>query len=255
MTRRSKLRVIIALPIVVLSSGCTLGSHQKGSASVSDTSEIPVDCVSRHVKEAIELNTQREPLYARVSNNRSLAVSQELMKMERKMLRSLPLLELPAQLYQKKGIPILCLDVVSMRDTPAFIERLDPPEVPRVPFNGLNLSLELMALRLRGDQKGVEEKLQAALEVLNKGQRFNCLARHFVESILRSVRLAPHYRSMSRERGMMEPNLIIGTYINSQIETLGAASELDSMAAPLQAEGIPIICNDVPAIPVDVNIP
>jgi hypothetical protein len=249
---------LLSLPpyfIALSLGGCTKSPGEENAAKVSESSATATHCVSTHIREAITLNTERKPLYAKVSSNRSAAISTELMTMEWSMLASLPLIELPARAYQKKGIPILCLDVVSMSETPAFVERLDKPTSPFVPFDGLALSKSLMTTRLQYDERKLEEQLVAALAELETNRRFNCLARHFVESILRSVRLLPRYRAMSREQGLAEPNTILGTYINSQIASLAVASGIDHHAAPLQSEGIPILCNDVPPIPTEVDTP
>lgn len=67
------------------------------------------------------------------------------------------------------------------------------------------------------------------------------MIRHFLESIRRVAGLAPTYgvRTMFISKQMLW----------AHVRSLKKASELDQMAAPLQAEGLPILCQDVPYIP------
>lgn len=210
-------------------------------------------CISRHIHEAIALNSERLPLYASASGGRSKAISQALLNLEKLVLATLPLIEKPAEKYQERGIPLFCLDVVPMSDTPAFIERVEPSEDSYVAFDGLRLSLALARSIVTRNSTKLEWQLEQALEVLNERKNFNCLTRHLVESILRSVRLTPMYRQMSSEAGLRDPAYLLRILINTQISALGLASHLDAQAAGLNAEGIPVICNDLPHIETDLE--
>ena len=44
-------------------------------------------CTREHLEEAITLNKERQPLYAALSNNQSIAISSALIEMEHKLLR------------------------------------------------------------------------------------------------------------------------------------------------------------------------
>ena len=79
------------------------------------------------------------------------------------------------------------------------------------------------------------------------------MTRHLLESILRSVRLTPVYQQMSAEKGLGDPGYLLRILINTQISALGLASHLDAQAAELNAEGIPVICNDLPHIETNLN--
>jgi hypothetical protein len=222
----------------------SLTSKQKQTSSEL----IETHCISKHIREAIALNEARLPLYSALSGGRSKPISDSLIKLEKLVLATLPTIEKPAEAYQKAGIPLFCLDVVPMKDTAEFTKEMVKPLSPFKPFNGLTWSLALGQSLFNPDEKVLENKLEQALAILNQNQSFNCMTRHMIESILRSVRLAPVYRQMSAERGMRDPSHLIKSLVHTQVLALGIVAHLDEQAAVLNAEGIPIICRDVPYI-------
>ena len=222
-----------------------------GASSLNESFET--HCISRHIHEAIALNQERLPLYVAASAGRSRAISRALLNLEKVVFATLPLIENPAIKYQEQGVPLFCLDVVPMSHTPEFVEKVPLPLDEFVPFNGLGLSLSLAQSAVMQNQEQLEERLSRALETLSQNKSFNCMTRHLLESILRSVRLTPVYRQMSAEKGLRDPSHLLRILINTQISALGLASHLDQQAAELNAEGIPVICNDLPHIETDPN--
>ncbi len=242
--------LLVALNFV---SGCgkitkNESSIASSSAQKSESATFETQCVSKHIREAIEINEERLPRYAALSEGRTIPLSESLIMLEKLALKLLPAIEKPAEEYQKKGIPLFCLDVVPMSLTASFKPSAERPSGPYKAFNGLAFSVSLAQLILAGNNAGLEEKLEAELVKLNEQPSYNCMSRHMIESILRSVRLAPVYRKMSAERGLRDPIGLIRIFINSQISALGLIAHLDDQAAQLNAEGIPVICNDVPYI-------
>jgi hypothetical protein len=210
-------------------------------------------CISKHIHEAIALNQERLPLYVAASAGRSRVISEALLNLEQLVLTTLPLIENPAEKYQERGVPLFCLDVVPMSETPEFLERIEAPVDDFIPFNGLALSLSLAQAVVTQNKQQFEQRLERALERLNQNKNFNCMTRHLLESILRSVRLTPIYKQMSAAKGLRDPSHLLRALINTQISALGLASHLDAQAAVLNAEGIPIICNDLPHIETDLS--
>jgi hypothetical protein len=218
----------------------------------TEDSEPQKHCVSHHLREAIDLNSERLEKYFAVSGGRSLPISLRLVTLERAILLVVPALEIPAKFYQKRGVPVLCLDMVPMEDAPPFVERVSTPVEPYSPRSGRELKDKLARLYDQGKLEPLEEALEKELAELHEAPSYHCMTRHLLESILRSARLEPLYERMSVERGLPKPNFISKTFIRAQIRQLAKATEIDDEAAPLQAEGIPIICRDVPPIPTDV---
>jgi hypothetical protein len=230
-----------------------LSSGIENSSSTAHDEEPQKHCVSHHLREAIALNSERLEKYFAVSGGMSLPVSLRLISIERAILLVVPALEIPAKFYQKRGVPVLCLDMVPMDNAPPFVERVSTPLEPYSPKSGQELQDKLTQLYGQGNLNPLEELLEAELADLQATPSYHCLTRHLLESILRSARLEPVYERMSRDRGLPKPNFISTTFIRAQIHQLKKAAEIDDQAAPLQAKGIPIICNDVPPIPTDVS--
>jgi len=69
-----------------------------------------------------------------------------------------------------------------------------------------------------------------------------------LESALRSSNLAPVYVEMARQIPMKSPADLSWFLIRLHLMALGGCAELDALSAPLQAQGIPIIGQDVPPI-------
>ncbi len=84
-------------------------------------------CTREHLEEAITLNNERQPLYAALSNNQSIAISSALIEIEHKLLRMAILSDVVSYFYQKAGVPLLCDEYVSMSLTPKFSEKSAQP--------------------------------------------------------------------------------------------------------------------------------
>lgn len=70
-----------------------------------------------------------------------------------------------------------------------------------------------------------------------------------LESIRPTASLAPLYKQAAKEKKVKSPGFVVQGFLRSHLEILTEATEIDYLAAPLQAEGLPIICQDVPHIP------
>lgn len=88
------------------------------------------------------------------------------------------------------------------------------------------------------------------VQELEKKPRYNCLVRHMLESIRRMTILIPQQEALAQERLKTTALPIANTVLKSHIGYLKESSRIDKIAAPLQAEGLLIICQDVPHIPV-----
>ena len=77
------------------------------------------------------------------------------------------------------------------------------------------------------------------------------MVHHLLESVARAAALAPGQveRADVHGKGVLA-TAIIHAFIYEQIEFIQLGRHFDNMAAPLQAEGLPIICGDVPPISV-----
>jgi hypothetical protein len=79
------------------------------------------------------------------------------------------------------------------------------------------------------------------------------MTRHLLESALRITNGARRYAAEAEARGVASPAGLSRALLSMHLTTLGEGARLDRRAAPLQAEGVPIICQDVPPIPPDAS--
>lgn len=218
-----------------------------------------------HLREAIDLNESRRSRYAELAmdhrpahdlRKQPEAVSDLLIKIEKKAILAsyIPTwfwkglnFDRAARKYQMAGIPIIHEDLISMENIPVIqlYERPFPVLEQRYQgrseydFDGKELT----------DFESVANVLEQEIEHLSDEPRFNCMLRHGLESAARIARHAPIYIDLARMKGLSSPEKLLWKLLRSHFWAIEDAMEIDRRAAPLQARGIPIVCNDVPSIP------
>ena len=224
------------------------GISQASPESSGETSSF---CFVRHLRDAIALNRSRRAAYSKMSDGASEKVSNLLILGERLALPGAFALELQAKKYEEAGIPILCEDFVAMSTVaPQDLVKDVATEIP-----------ELLALnpakawsdKIRDayDHEGFEgASLQATslLSELNSAPRFFCMARHILSSIVRLSNLAPIHDREALDRNLKSADKISRKLLFSHLQALSLSGKIDRAAAPIQAQGIPIVCGDVPEI-------
>jgi hypothetical protein len=211
-------------------------------------------CISTHLREAIQINRERRPLYSARTSGQSVSISANLILLERQMLILAPLLDRYASKYHEAGIPVFCQDLMPMTLTPEYAEGY-PDGAPELtaflPISAGVIRRDLSrGLRSEG-LAGIEREALKWLHHLEAEPRFHCLTRHFLESTIRSARLADKYDRRAKRLGVDSPLRLMTRYLRLSLTAFGAAVDIDLDAAPLQAANVPIICQDIPAIPLD----
>lgn len=212
------------------------------------------ECFRDHLREAIELNEFRKPLYSTATDSRSVEISERLIRLERAAIFGSRLLfnfDKDAEIYQKNGINIVCDEYVPMSLTPSFqaIAPLPHPDLRH--FREIDPYILSRRIK-RAQKKGHEELTRTAREVIHEIEttdvRFNCMTRHLMESLGRISKLAPEHAAKARKLGLPSPLKLSNRMISAHLYMLPAATEIDALAAPLQADGVQILCQDVPPI-------
>jgi hypothetical protein len=209
-------------------------------------------CLSQHIREAMDLNQVRKPLYSKLSNGKSKIVSDKLIWMERKLIVAVPFADAWAAPYQAAGIPILCQDFVSMSETPKFLAR--NPDGKDSLHNYRRPDVEGIKDRLLELYKAKAYMLLAhfadtQIKELDQKPRYNCMVKHILESIRRMAALTPVHAAKSKALNKVSSEYLSRIVLRSHILLLEDSAEIDAAAAPLQAEALPIVCRDVPYIP------
>ena len=208
-------------------------------------------CMARHLREALRLNRERMPLYSELSGGRSRAISRRLIWAERLAMPAAWYVDWRARKFQRLGIPVVCADFEPMGRTPAFRPRADdpPPLSAFAPADPGRIAQAVERAFRAGGFAGAGAALEGEIEVLSRVPGFHCMTRHLLESALRIANGAQRYAADAEARGVASPARLSRALLSMHLATLGEASRLDRRAAPLQAEGIPIVCQDVPPIP------
>lgn len=172
--------------------------------------------------------------------------------MEQKLLLGSPVIDLWARPFQKAGVLIVCEDVIDMAFTPEF-RRQNPQG--RIPQNSYRRVLvEVVKTKLneklkREDFQGMAWLADQYVQQLEKQPRFNCLVRHMLESVRRTALLAPRHEAAAQRKGLSSPRALSKLILKSHLNLLNESAVIDILAAPLQADGLMIVCQDVPHIP------
>ena len=206
-----------------------------------------------HLREAIRINLARLPHYASLTGGRSVFVSKALIYSERLSVPFAKLPDLWSIPYRKRGIPIVELEFISMERIPPFSDRLpfNPQPLDRfVRRSGTRLILAFLTALIRGGWKESRVRVHKELRALESTPGFHVMLRHVLESMLRIAALAPiHHRRSREQRLWISPNLLSLHLYVSHLWALPFATWIDHRSAPLLAEGVPILFQDVPPIP------
>jgi hypothetical protein len=215
-------------------------------------------CITQHLKEAMVLNRERMPRYATLSNGRSNEIIRDLISLEQQMLIPSKILDRLARKYHQEGIPVFCQDMMPMHLTPDFESSYRdgaPALKDYITPSARHIKADLRRGLREGGFAGLDYQAMKWYRVYAQEPRFNCMIRHFLESTVRSARLAQKYDQYAQDNKLNSPNRLMLRYLQLSFLSFSQAISLDRRAAPLQAQGIPILCQDVPHIPFDSSWP
>ncbi len=208
--------------------------------------------IGKHLKDALKINEFRAPLYAELSKGKSLKLSHELMAMETVALLWLSHLDYKAQPYLKAGVGVFEDDLIDMKETPEFLPHFEDnnPPVMRKSFDVKGIAKSWSDKIKNNEFEGVYVE---AVDLLSnsdlKETNQNCLTRHFIESIARSIKNHEGHRQQALLAGLSDPREILVSFLTAQIISLRWAQSLDHRAFDVQKNNIPLFCRDVPFIP------
>lgn len=217
---------------------------------------VAKNCFTKHLHEAIQINTSRQPFYAShlsgLDRQRSLFVSKSLIFSEQSLAFSIApgFDKRSRQLELKHGFNVTCSGFISMEHI-GSLKGL-PKTYSINGFKQIDISPTQFKLSVMSEARdfsallGLQKSLSELLSSMSAPQS-NCMLRHMLESIQRFVEIALLKSDlMNRDPEFKD---LVWDLIDLQISGLVSGDVLDRVAAPVQKRGVPIICNDVPAIP------
>jgi hypothetical protein len=208
--------------------------------------------LTQHLLEALEINSHRKPLYAKLSNNKSKRASNLLISAERlSILSSFPLDNI-AKYWQRRNVPVMVHEFISMSETPDFKETFDDDSgiYSTLPaFNTKLLQKDIMKVFKQKDYQKLAQFVDDKITETNEFPKHFCMVRHILESIRRSANLTPMHIKRAHELNVRSPELFCRYVLWLHIVSVHSSSLIDRWAFPVQKEGIPLIYQDVPYIP------
>jgi hypothetical protein len=203
-----------------------------------------------HLREAIELNLARAPLYAELTQGASRPISRSLILYERLLLPVARWYDRRAWRYHAAGVPLLDELFVPMDRTPEWLGYRPPvPAWPALRPAGWTIGRQISDRFRRDGFAGAAAEIERQLEALDAEPSYHGMLRHLLESTLRIASLAPLHDRLARERGLPSPLHISTQLFRLHVWGCVSATRMDRRAVPLQARGVAIIVQDVPPIP------
>ncbi|MFC1746497.1 hypothetical protein ACFL35_21065 [Candidatus Riflebacteria bacterium] len=209
----------------------------------------------RHVIEARTINKQRREVYARLSSGKSKSVSNLLIHLESLTLLFARYIDWKAAKFNKRGIPIIENEFVSMEHIlpietrPAFRNRsshyLKNKVKSLLKRFQRRIKKELSRFDFHAAAGRTYRVLQKLKEVEDKGQCHFAMTRHILESIGLAALHAIHYVKISRG----ETRKLSSLFIKMHLLSLKGGLRLDRKAQKIHKLGIGILVNDLPFIP------
>jgi hypothetical protein len=139
-----------------------------------------------------------------------------------------------------------------MKKTPDFLPNFEDNLAPTHKIKIDTKSLTKKWIR-KIKQDELHSVYQDAVILLNTGSlkeiNQNCLTRHFIESIARSLRHYEGHREKAHLLGLDDPKNILLSFLKIQIRSLVWAQSLDKKAFDIQKMNVPLFCRDVPHVP------
>lgn len=210
--------------------------------------------LTRHLKEAIEINSNRMPLYGELSKGESIPFSKKLIRYEKLALLGAFIFDRKGDQLQKMGIPYMKAEFIEMSLTPKFS--------PSYPI-GIDFTQELTKVKIEAFHKTIKSQIksndfigivitcQHFLEKLKLQKHVYCMLRHIVESMGRIAYLIPLHKEQCAALSIKDPGNYSVHLLRLHVWSLKVAIQFDEAVVPIQNQGIPFLYQDLP--PIDVT--
>lgn len=203
------------------------------------------NCLTQHLNEAVQVNRTRSKFYARLSKGRTNSVFNKLIFLDQTGLIFSPYFDhLSKKTLSKNGLPLLCEVIPSMLPTlgrPVIIESPIPVD-HFIPISISKLTSDISKTDHSQSLNPAQVVIKKVINELEREPRFNCLTRQFVRSMDLLIDVAKESTSENANRFAWQA-------IQASLLELKFLVKIDQEAAPFQAEGIPIVCNEIPELP------
>jgi hypothetical protein len=211
-------------------------------------------CFHEHIKDSISINKERKKVYSDLTNGKSNQIYNEFLGFEYITSVLTPFYDLQALTYQKQGINLFCDEFMGLIRDPGF----DPSnrEIPTEIFQKLDWKYHNRKISEAIKRKDTNEVKKVTLEALLEIKslpNYYCLSRHFYESIYRFAHFVPLRAKQAEEKRLKDPTNLMFKMMKLQALGLRGSYVIDVKSSPIQMNGIPMICSEIPALLSDLN--
>jgi len=207
-----------------------------------------------HVKDSIVVNNKRKPIYSRMTEGRSDRALKKLIFLEKIMLPFSITYDLRASYYHRRGVPVFRDEFVPMISAPDFDPDAPKPEseIKDIPWREYQQELKAL-IKARDREKLLLRSLEMIHEMENQKQYW-CLTRHLIESVYRVAWFIPQRVDEARMKNVRSPEKLIWDVIDFHLIGFNYFPGIDLKAAPIQKDGVPMICSELPDLLSDLSI-
>lgn len=210
--------------------------------------------LTRHLKEAIAINTERMPRYGAVSNGETIPFSKELIRYEKIALLGSWFFDRKGDALQAQGIPYLKAEFVEMSTVPAFSstypENVDYTRAINI-INFQSYTKDLKQQFDKNNYSAIVTSSQYLLSALAQQEHVYCMTRHLVESIARIAFLIPLHQEKCDALNITSPTNYSVILLKSHYWLIERAAQFDEAVALIQNKGIPFLYQDLPSIEIE----
>lgn len=213
--------------------------------------------LTRHLQEAIEINTRRMPLYAKLSYGKTLPFSKKLIRYEKLALRAAWLFDRIGDKLQHNGIPYLKAEFVEMDEIAGFSETYPAQIKFKNNLIKVNAKKYNQALKQAMKSKNINLMVDISekiLKELDEQAHLYCMLRHLIESFGRIAFLIPQHEKLCAQLKLQSPTSYSYFLLKTHLLALKEAAKFDEAVAPIQNTGLPFIYQDLPSIKMKVDV-
>lgn len=209
---------------------------------------------TRHVTESIAINQERRPFYREMSQGQSERAFRLLLTLEYLMIPSAYYFDLRALPFQKKGIPLLRDELVSMNRTPQFDPARRVPVtrgMPELPWR--KYYRDLKTAGQTKDPGRVVQVTTRIIEEMSDFPEYYPMTRHLIESVHRFAWFLPAREDDCLKRGVKSPRQLVFQIIDYHLLGLWYFVLIDRAGERVHREGIPMLTCELPDLLSDLR--
>jgi len=213
-------------------------------------------CFQEHIRESIAINKERKQVYAELTGGRSNKIFNLLISYEYLSLAPATYFDLQALSYQKNGMDLFCHEFMSMVRAPEF--NPEDEVIPREKFKPFDWQFYKNRINEALKHQNLSEVKKTSVEALlelKSQPNYYCFSRHLIESIYRFAHFVPLRANQAQEMELKDPTDLMFKVMKLHLLGLKDSYRIDHWAQPIQMNGTPILCSEIPDLLFDLDVP